>query len=215
MILTLTDCSFCLGRNVANVRSSITLMLEPVSSIIVRWAFSTLTLVCGNFVSGLASLSVYRYSRSLSVCTWLMCWSRRLVDRWAGVCTGFPPHLSLFLQHVAKWLVLWQLEHRDPRSGHCVCPPSWGHLPPQLKHDLSSCGMRSCFGRMGGCLTRWRLSLTWLTIVVCDVLRTALFWLSVSSSVFANCNNLSRDRSGSLSPFRVILLLMLPAISCD
>ena len=59
MILTLTDCSFGVGRNVANVRSSITLILEPVSSIIVRWAFSTLSLVCGNFASGLASLSVY------------------------------------------------------------------------------------------------------------------------------------------------------------
>ena len=69
MIVALKNCSFGLGRNVVNVCSSITLMLEPLSSSIVRWAFSTLTLEGGNVVSGLASLSVYTYLKSLSVST--------------------------------------------------------------------------------------------------------------------------------------------------
>ena len=96
--------------------------------------------------------------------------------------TGFP--LSLLLQHFAKLLVFWQIAHLDPQAGHVVCPTSWGHLPPQLKQDLSSCGMSFCFGRLFTPLATV-VDVIVLTVVVCYVLRTAaLFRLSGSSSVF-------------------------------
>ena len=102
MIVVLTNCSFGLGRTVANVRSSVTLMLDTVSSIIVRWAFSTLTLVCGGIdlclrVGIAQCIYVLEVMVDLQVIDALIAAFNRPMSRCMYECP-----LSLPLQHFVK-----------------------------------------------------------------------------------------------------------------
>ena len=147
----LTNCSFGLGRNVATIRSSITLMLDPVSSIIVRWVFSILTLVGRNLISGLASLSVYTYSRSLSVCTYcqqllslifprcrfvyahtfltfLSNWSRDRIHPINGLDSSCKPHVTRAYQSVVWKLLEWKHVSHVSSSTGMVCTTVWTFL---------------------------------------------------------------------------------------